>query len=66
MSVVSFSGYGVNSSDWTVVAARIVRWHRIEYNGRSGTEVVLDNGDKITTEESPYEVERKVREAFNV
>jgi len=61
--ILTFPGYGVNSQPFSVVAEKINHWYRVEYNGRSGTRIVMDNGAELTTEAAPYEVEKRIEGA---
>lgn len=63
MRIVEFKGYGYHVQTEYVNADRVMNWHRIDYNGRDGTKIILDNGSEVTVADSDYEVARKLKEA---
>lgn len=60
MTTHTFLGYGINAPNVTVVIGRITHWFQIDYNGRWGTEIVLDTGKSIRVDHYPSEVEKIV------
>ena len=63
MTPRTFKGYGVNSSDVTVILERITHWHSIDYNGNYGTQIFLDTGKSLCVGEYHSTVEKAVRSA---
>ena len=63
MNTATFKGYGVGAPDVTIVLDRIVSFYRVEYNGRSGTCIVLDTGKEITVDEYPSAVNMVMQQA---
>lgn len=58
--VITLPSYAVGGHPFSVVVEKINHWHRIEYNGRSGTCIVMDGGAELTTDLMPYEVEKRI------
>jgi len=56
----TFKGYGVNSSEVTVILERITHWVEIDYNGRTGTEIELDTGKFVRVGHYPDDVKKAV------
>jgi hypothetical protein len=63
MTPWTFRGYGVNSTDVTVILERITHWFAIDYNGRPGTEIELDTGKAVRVGHYTSDVEKAVRSA---
>jgi hypothetical protein len=63
MTPFTFKGYGVNASDVTVVLEHITHWWPIDYNGLSGTELVLDTGKSLRVGHYTSDVEKAVKAA---
>ncbi len=63
MRTATFKGYGVNAPDVTVILDRVTHFYRVEYNGRSGTCIVLDTGKEITVDEYPGSVQMVLLQA---
>lgn len=61
--IITLPGYGIGSPEFSVVVEKIQQWRRIDYNGRIGTCIVMDNGAEVTTEAMPYEVEKRIEDA---
>lgn len=65
MTPKTFRGYGVNSSDVTVILERITHWFQIDYNGNPGTEIELDTGKSVRIGHYTSDVEKAVRAAHS-
>lgn len=64
MNPITFKQYGINQAAPTIIAERITHWYQIDYNGRYGTEIVLDTGAIIRVGEWPHEVEAAISKAL--
>lgn len=61
---VTFSGYGANSREVTVAAARVTHLYPILYNGNPGTCICLDTGKEINVGDWSTVVEKRLAEAL--
>ena len=53
---IHFRGYGVNSVPVTIMHNAITYWYAIDYNGNTGTTVVLVGGKEIIVGHPEWEV----------
>lgn len=60
---IKLPGYAIGSPERSVSVEKINHFYRIEYNGRSGTCIVMDNGQEIKTDAMPYEVQKFIDDA---
>jgi hypothetical protein len=60
MTPKTFKGYGVNSPPVTVILERITVYYPVEYNGRHGTCIELDNGKEVTVDEWPETITKAI------
>ena len=60
--IITLPSYAVGGHPFSVIAEKINHWYRVEYNGRCGTCVVMDNGAELTTNLAPYEVEKRIED----
>jgi hypothetical protein len=63
MAVISFQSYGYSPEPVRVMVERITHFYGVDYNGRSGTTIVLDTGKEVTVGEYSSDVQRKIEEA---
>lgn len=63
MAVISFQSYGYSPEPIRVMSERITHFYGVDYNGNSGTVIVLDTGKEITVGEWSGEVQRKIEGA---
>lgn len=54
--VITLAGYGISSPDVHIATEHILSFWEIEYNGRSGTEIMLSNGKNVRVNESPWKI----------
>ncbi len=57
MRVEKFPGYGVGSSEKSVVLDKIVYWQPINFNGVAGTEITFDCGTTLRVGVYPCQVD---------
>ncbi|NDI85044.1 hypothetical protein [Undibacterium crateris] len=55
MTPIELKPYGAGHPHY-VLAERILSWHLIDYNGRHGTCIVLDNGKEMNCGNWPREI----------
>ena len=63
MTPITFTAYSGFGSKVVVIAERITHFYRVDYNGNSGTCIVLDTGKEVTVSESDYVVREAVEKA---
>lgn len=63
MAVMSFQSYGYSAEPVRVMVERITHFYGVDYNGRSGTTLVLDTGKEVIVGEYASDVQRKIEEA---
>lgn len=63
MAVLSFKDYGYSPEPIRVISERITHFYGVDYNGRTGTVIVLDTGKEVTVGEWSGEVQRKIEDA---
>lgn len=63
MPVISFKSYGYTCEPTYVMSERITHFYGVDYNGRSGTTIVLDTDKEVTVGEYASEVKRKIEDA---
>lgn len=63
MAVLSFQSYGFTAEPTYVMSERITHFYGVDYNGRSGTTIVLDTGKEVTVGEYASAVQRKIEDA---
>lgn len=61
--IITLTSYGVGGREFSLLVEKINHWHSIEYNGRSGTCIVMDNGVELTTDASFFEVQKLIEKA---
>ena len=64
--IIQLPAYAIGGHPFYVVIEKINHWHRVDYNGRSGTCLVMENGAELTTEAMPYEVEKRIEDAQRI
>lgn len=52
MTPITFTAYNGFGRKVVIIAERIIAFHRIDYNGNSGTCITLDNGKEINVSDS--------------
>ncbi|RLM23673.1 hypothetical protein BIY29_10255 [Brenneria alni] len=62
MKFYQFPPYGVNGSAVSVCLERITHYYRINYNGNSGTVLVLDTGKEVSTSMREGDVRKLLEE----
>lgn len=60
MKVITFKGYGANSTSVSVVASQISHFYPIDYNGNYGTCIVLVNGKEINVGDWEHKVKENL------
>lgn len=59
---IELPSYAVGGHPFTVCVSKINHWSRVDYNGRSGTRIVMDNGAELLTDKATYEVQKLVED----
>lgn len=64
--IITLPSYAIGGQPFSVVVEKINHWHRIDYNGRQGTCIVMDNGAELNTDAMPYEVEKRIEDTKRI
>jgi hypothetical protein len=60
--IITLPSYAIGGQPFSVIVEKINHWHRIDYNGRQGTCIVMDNGAELNTDAMPYEVKKRIED----